>query len=750
MYQQRNALIWLASFALVFLLPVSAKAQDDKMTVKSFKLPDDTYKNGQRISIRMQYYKAYGDNHRLVAMTPEVVTVEDGSYTVEIENKYYKGEYYLEVIFDDGYVTPRILLSPIYEYLPRATYIFVGAFLIAIYCRIRFNRWTDKNIGKYSYCPRNYTTWTRFMRSLSIYVFLTELVYFALVISPGAFVFINKNMGGNPIEHEALKEMGEYGVLWAILLLTGVLPNFPWINKLEQKFRETLHDYAFIPAEAKAVISQLEVNLKAFDPDPKHIETVKNNFDLDDFSNEDFTAVKNGIAHKWCKLSYLRQRLQDWNTYPKINRFFAMSNETYEQLLKGYDSIKIDINNYNDCKGVDVQGVDTKYKKYLKAAENYINTEIDRLLKMAYSLISIGVLGTELLPAGRKDRFRYFGLRPCLTEGPIIDWDTNLKSLLAIIITATVPTLFYYFAMMQTTSGKLPSFVPKDSWEALFWALIGIAMHSSTVIAVVLFNLWRKTIFRGGDFKKMQRDSKNTNHFAVSMVAGFIGYCIGFFSMVAIMILQYYVVAKKDGFNVMGQLGGFALWSILPFVTGYFIQYYLDTPKKSLPSKWRMSIKQGTITAAIAGLIALIVLDANIGRGWHFIVFCTLTSFCVGSGIGYMFPKGYHRKVEASAKPEDERRKKIRYEVSQPATLIVANKNYACNIVEISLSGVKLDRKITCPVGTHAQINVPRLGKLNAIVVRMEKKKTMLDYVNLDSSEIEQLSGYIQSVADAA
>ncbi|MGD9250561.1 MAG: hypothetical protein PVG19_05030 [Desulfobacterales bacterium] len=736
--------------SLTFFMAADANAQNGKTIEKKFSLPDDTYKNGDRISVKIQYYEAYGDNHRLVAMTPEFVTIQDDHYTIEIEDKYYKGEYYIEVLFDDGYVTPRLFLSPVYEYLPNLAYVLLGAVFIAVYSRIRFNRWTEKNVGKYSYSPRNYTTWTRFIRSLSIYIILTELVYFSILISPSAFIFVNNYLGGSPIEHEALKEMGQYGVLWSILLLTGVLPNFPWINKLEQKFRETLHDYAFIPAEAKAVISQLEVNLKAFHPDPKIIEAVRNNFDLEAFGQKDFTKVKNSIAHKWCKLSYLRQRLQDWHTYPKINRFFGMSNETSEQLIKGYDAIKNDIVNYNEYQKTGAQGVEVKYKQYLKAAENYINTELNNLLKIAYSLICIGVLGTEMLPAGRKRAFRFFGLRPYLPEGPVIDWDTNLKSLLAITVAASVPTLFYYFAMTQTAGEKLPDIIPSSSLEALFWSIIAIIMHGLTVIVVVLFNLWRKTVFTGANYQKRLQHPKNANRLALRVIAGVIGYGIGFFTLVAMTIMQYYFVAEDSGPMVMKQLGGFALWAIIPFVTGYFIQYYLETPKQSKTSNWRFSIQQGAVTAFIAGTVAMIILDHHYLEGWYFIAFCILMTFCIGSGIGYVFPGGYRRKLEASESPEENRRVNERIELVQPATLKIDKKNYACNVVEISMSGAKLDRKIICPLGTKAQIDIPRLGKLNAFVVRIEKKNTVLSLPYLDRSMQETLSGYLERIEDAA
>ena len=66
------------------------------------------------------------------------------------------------------------------------------------------------------------------------------------------------------------------------------------------------------------------------------------------------------------------------------------------------------------------------------------------------------------------------------------------------------------------------------------------------------------------------------------------------------------------------------------------------------------------------------------------------------------------------------------------------------------MSGAKLDCKIICPLGTKAQIDIPRLGKLNAFVVRIVKKTTVLSFPYLDRNMRDQLSGYIEDVADAA
>ena len=200
-------------FIALLLISVNTAAAQTSLT---FKLPGHEYNDGQIVEVKLQYFKAYGDNHQLFAMQPDFIKIENNQYTVEIPDRYYNKNYFLEIIFPNGYETPRIYLDPIKDYLPDWTSILLGALFIAVFSRVRFNRWTDKNIGKYEYSPRNFTTWTRFIRSLSVYVILAELTYFSILISPGAFVFVSKYLGGSVMEYETLKEMGQYSVLWSI------------------------------------------------------------------------------------------------------------------------------------------------------------------------------------------------------------------------------------------------------------------------------------------------------------------------------------------------------------------------------------------------------------------------------------------------------------------------------------------------------------------------------------------------------
>jgi hypothetical protein len=247
--------------------------------------------------------------------------------------------------------------------------------------------------------------------------------------------------------------------------LTGVLPNFPWVCKLETNLRDILQGYAFIPSEAKAVISQLKINYAAFKPDNRIIERILPKIGTDTFRQEDFHDVGDRIAHKWCKLSYLKYRLADWMTFPRIEKFFALSKKNYEPFLTEYDSVKSGIDKYYEYLRINDNHQETNKEMnglngLLEATKAKLDKELETCLDKAYNFICMGILGTEKLPGGRKKAFNFFGLAPFIPERSKIDWDTNIKTIGVLVSAVFLPTLLYYimsqYGFMKTNINYFP------------------------------------------------------------------------------------------------------------------------------------------------------------------------------------------------------------------------------------------------------------------------------------------------------
>ena len=202
------------------------------------------------------------------AAGPQIVSI-DRTLAPVINPKHYDFLFY-----ETGDVAPQRFANPIRENFPRPPYVLLGAILVAVHGRLRFNRWTEKNRGRYVFAPRFYMPWGRFVRSLAVYVLMTEFAYLAVLMIPGAVALINRNLASQPSLEAVLRQVGQYGGLWAVLLVTCVLPNFPGIKRCERKVREALQQCAMTSYEAGTVSCPPEANCRVREPEPKIIEDV--------------------------------------------------------------------------------------------------------------------------------------------------------------------------------------------------------------------------------------------------------------------------------------------------------------------------------------------------------------------------------------------------------------------------------------------------------------------------------------------
>ena len=106
-----------------------------------------------------------------------------------------------------------------------------------------------------------------------------------------------------------------------------------------------------------------------------------------------------------------------------------------------------------------------------------------------------------------------------------------------------------------------------------------------------------------------------------------------------------------------------------------------------------------------------------------FIIFSVTVFGLIGAGIGYVFPQRYRNILWK------ERRIHTRHPVESPATIFAEGKSSACNIINMSLSGVSVDADIPHGFGSHIQVEVPDIGKLPGIVVRKGLHKTCLEFL---------------------
>ena len=122
-----------------------------------------------------------------------------------------------------------------------------------------------------------------------------------------------------------------------------------------------------------------------------------------------------------------------------------------------------------------------------------------------------------------------------------------------------------------------------------------------------------------------------------------------------------------------------------------------------------------------------------------FLVFTGVTTWLIGASIGYTFPEGYRQKIKR-LKIRTDRRIYSRKDLEESGSLMLGEKEpYECNIVNLSLGGASVDVTVPDPVGTEAELQVPKIGTLPGWIVRKDDKKTTLQLA-LNRTKVDQLA----------
>ena len=180
---------------------------------------------------------------------------DKGRFIVSVPQAFFDGKHYLTVTADipDRPPVQTWFLLPRAMTLPGYLGILLGALFILFYALMKFNTWPEDAKEKYSMPPRYFTTFTRYATYSLVYALFTEAFFCIIVLCPDVFISLNASLGG-PKDIPFMEGFKKDSALWAVFLVTGVLPVFPWINRLELKLRKTLHKMAFIPIQAKSAI----------------------------------------------------------------------------------------------------------------------------------------------------------------------------------------------------------------------------------------------------------------------------------------------------------------------------------------------------------------------------------------------------------------------------------------------------------------------------------------------------------------
>jgi hypothetical protein len=244
----------------------------------------------------------------------------------------------------------------------------------------------------------------------------------------------------------------------------------------------------------------------------------------------------------------------------------------------------------------------------------------------------------------------------------------------------------------------------------------------------------------GAIFIKRQLSKRNSSDKRASLkarylLAGLFGYV---FSFVFLILVSIIMIEEETKF--VKAMWTVCLWPLVPATTAMFTFHYLQTSLSIKESRWRQSLIQGFCMALVGIIIVCIYSNMVFTKEViAFLIFTAVTTWLIGSSIGYAFPQGYRQRINR-LKSRTDRRTYSRLALGESASLMLGDKKpFSCKIVDMSLGGAAVNVDVTDPVGTKAELGLPKVGNLTGWIVRKEDKKTSLQLA-LNRDKVDKIS----------
>jgi len=584
----------------------------------------------------------------------------------------------------------------------------IGVVVLAFVAWRKFNTWTEKeeDFGKAS-PPRHFTTWARYVSYAFFYTLIIETVYIVLVTTPEILNVLAEFLKDPQLK--ALSERTNTGSLplWVLVFLVAVVPELPGLRTTEIMLRQTLHDDAFIPAEARALVQQFLVKPSCFQPHQDRASEVAKELREQLPQAQDFSNPDNRIEHRWFKLAYLRKGIDEWKGKRVVSRFFSACRKDYATCEDLYGQLKTDIRIYSDKKAVMTD------REYLERLSASIAETLDRLLVRTYEFISCGVLATEKMHNRRMESFAQFGLYPYYRPGIPIMLDSIIKTTFFVLVSTLLVTTVFLLHQGKSFHHSIAL--------SVIWSVVFILMQGFCIFGAVL--LYRRLSMSQRLGKQATGDTFVIGPIAHASFGFIMGFFIGF--VIVLLNAKVFLLAGGTWSEVVAKVWP---WALIPATTSGFIVYYLSSVKKER-NRWFDAVFLGVSSALIAAIAtALIPLSPGSGSSAPFMVYSVVTCGLAGLGIGFIFPAEYQSRV-AALYHGNERRAQRRFPAILETILKIGKEEYPCKTEDLSAVGAKLAVDVPHEIGTKALFNIAGLGELQGRLVRKTGTSTCIQFI---------------------
>lgn len=520
------------------------------------------------------------------------------------------------------------------------------------------------NIGEIS--PRALCSPLRFQIARLAHCVIMLAIFGVLCASWG-FLIENKivslanQVDGNPISY-----------LLIALIITGFLPNVPWVDKLIAFIKLELHRTARIPSDAHRIFYLLKNNELGFIALKKAIKD-KDNPISEQYFSDDVIHDRYSLPNIWLKYLHIYRALVN-----DSEQQFILS----EHLEEVFSIEHIHDEHEKIVNMIKVKGVD----KWIDDSD--IRIRVLTQIKRMYSLLTFSMLRfkysqTEVKEHLNKLGFEIFSERreSFKALNTVIAHSGKIVISIALIsfgfsILTLIPSVEFSPQAFNDLADIDPQ--PLGPGEIVFkWTLYSFLMVAPSFLTTyyVRFQMiksrhWRFKTF--DDYKK----SNPQREWKIYLLVALLSYSVA--------ALFFFVATKLDSSNDVAS-GEILLWPLITATITFFTSYRFDTLEPNIEfqnykcrPKWLSALIQGLVLACLAFLIVSFIDTSGLRTppyGLHDYILLTATVFIVGivNGFAMSYHQPNQRREERNSPPEP----LIIKLIQQPNSLAGTIENYS-------------------------------------------------------------------------
>ena len=283
----------------------------------------------------------------------------------------------------------------------------VGALFIIFFAYQRYNRSSYVGVRE----NRISTTFERFFLFFFTYILALLAIYWFfgsfIQTSPNALEMLGA-FGGTPLPSDLTKFTGPIA---AALLLTALLPNLPYIQKVDrwllQRFWDLGHipEYVFRQSE-RLQSTPLEISS---DANKEIVQLARlHNIPVECLKFESDTSIE----YSWVKLAHLVLQLKKWlaNRGSKYERFINQNISDYRALQNDFKEVSYRVAAYQESLS-SRHKADPSFDKLVASFQEQVATQVDFQYGRYCLFLAQGIFHAELTERRRQKLINSIGFR---------------------------------------------------------------------------------------------------------------------------------------------------------------------------------------------------------------------------------------------------------------------------------------------------------------------------------------------------